>query len=297
LIKQGKWEIKSPFTLASVATLGRRKHIWSELYNQFGTIICDEVQTVSAPNLFDFLLHCPACYLIGASATPRKDKNNFWLNSIFGPIVKRVPEIPGDTATSLAVQDVKIISTEFVYSCGRGEILDWNDLAKYLLSNEERNALIVRNVIEDWRAGRVILIVSKRLAHVYLLKSLLEEAGIEDVNLIVGETNADRAYTESLIKAIEKRKVRCVIATVAAIKLGANIKALDCLHWAMPVANKKDIEQLLGRIRRRVEDKKFCTAVYYLDQRVPYLVNLFKRKAIPVFRKLHINRFKKMLAI
>jgi hypothetical protein len=81
--------------------------------------------------------------------------------------------------------------------------------------------------------------------------------------------------------------VRCLVATIPAIKLGANLNPLSSLHLAMPI-DSDGLEQLIGRVRRRAEKKSSCGLVYYFDTRVPYLKRFFYNKATPVFRKLRV---------
>jgi hypothetical protein len=120
---------------------------------------------------------------------------------------------------------------------------------------------------------------------------MLREARVDDVNLLTGETNTNRVYTEKLVEQVCDRKVRCVVATAQAVMLGANLNPMDRLHLAMPLRKKRNLEQLIGRIRRKAQDKDDCQLTYYVDRNVRYLFNTFKDKAIPVFRKLRVERF------
>ena len=61
---------------------------------------------------------------------------------------------------------------------------------------------------------------------------------------------------------------------------------------SMPVVKKHNLEQLIGRIRRRHEGKTACELVYYEDVSVRYLSNIFKRTVIPVLRKLRVPEYR-----
>ena len=286
LIQQNTWRIGDQFTLASVSTIGRRRERWSELFSKFGTVILDEADTCTSPTIFEFVRGCPARFLIGATATDRfDDGDNLWLNALMGSAVRRIVSKQADTASSYALRGVDVIPTAFSYEYDPAD-LDWNDLSEKLTVDEERNQIIAHHALRQWKAGRSLLVVTKRVAHAHLLVDILKEAGIEDANLLTGETNSDRRYTEMLVKGVVNRSIRCVVATAQAIKRGANLNALDRLHLAMPMASERDLEQLIGRVRRRGVGKVDCRMTYYLDTQVSYLHSLYKKRAVAVFRRL-----------
>jgi superfamily II DNA or RNA helicase len=294
LIQQKKWFIGDYFTLASVKTLIKRKAKWDELFKQIGTVIVDEAHTITGRSVHNFLLACPAAFLIGATATDRGEgPSKFYLPAILGKVRKRIIAQQRDTQTSLALRDVVTINTQFRYKVTT-DILNWHDMSQHMALDEGRNQLIVKSAYKDWSKGESVLLVTKRLAHVHILLDMCREYGIEDANILTGETNSDRLYSEKLVQAILARKVRCLIATIAAIKLGANLNPLSVLHLTMPVANKRDLEQLIGRIRRRAVAKQTCILKYYWDVEMPYLRGLFKRVGVPVFRKLQVPRYKRL---
>lgn len=291
LIQQDTWRIGEQFTLASVATIGRREERWAELFQQFGCVVLDEADTCTSPTVFKFMRNCPARFLVGATATDRLDEGaNVWLDALFGPAVRRVLSKQKDTESSYSLRGVDVIPTAFQYEYDPAN-LDWNDLSDMLSVDEDRNQLIAHHAYRQWKAGRSLLVVTKRVAHAGLLLDVLKEAGIEDANLLTGETNSDRRYSELLVKGVIDRSIRCVVATAQAVKRGANLNALDRLHLAMPLASERDLEQLIGRIRRRGSGKVDCRMTYYLDSQVRYLHNLYKRKAMAVFRKLKTPGF------
>lgn len=241
-------------------------------------------QSLQAPSVYEFIQNCPAKYIIGATATPKEE--NFMLYSLLGNPKKRLFSEQRKTETSLALNFVETVETNFQYSYD-SSMLDMHALSEAMSVDEERNAIIVRQCLKQWNDGESLLIVTKRVAHVHVLAEMLQEAGIEDVNILTGNTNVDRTYTKKLVRGILNRDIRCVVATIPAVKLGANLNPLSRLHLTMPV-NEDTLEQLIGRIRRRADKKEDCGLIYYLDRHVHYLFHAFNRKATPVFRKLKV---------
>jgi len=294
IIKQKKWIIGEHFTLASLQTLGRRQERWGKLNNLFGTIIVDEVQGCSAPTLFTFLTQCPAMYLVGATATmDTRSGPNFHLKALFGSPIIVVNTYHRETATSLPISEVRLIETDFRYVYQQGN-LDWHDLSMHLTGDEDRNQLIIKNVSKEWSSGRSILIVTKTREHCSLLVEMLLEAGVTNVNEINGSTNTNRFYTDKLLRAVRSRKVTCIVATLQAIKTGANIPTLDSLHIVMPPANRRDWEQVIGRIRRKADGKESAVVSFYFDKQVGYILSLYKRIIVPVMRKMKVPGFENL---
>lgn len=295
LLQAGTWRKGDAFTLCSVRTLGRRRHLWDELYAEFGCVVVDEAHTISDQTLFDFLQNCPAKFIIGMTATERKKTARNYVRAIFGKPVKKLLSTQQATKSSLPLSSVREVRTNFRYAY-QPQNLDFNDLLDAMKQDEERNALIVSEVKKDYDVGHSVLVTTRRVEHACLLVDMLREAGMEDANLLTGETNANRKYTESLIRTVFSRQVRCVVAVSAAIKLGANLNPLDRLHVAMPVGDKDDLEQLVGRIRRRSDDniKKDAAMVYYRDTKVGYLNNVYARVVVPMCRKLKVKGYENL---
>ena len=291
LIKGTKFKIQSPFTLATPQTLGRRQHRWAELNKQFGSIVIDETQILTAPQLYAFVKQSPAQNLIGATATQEARSGvNHHLRALMGAPLINLNTYGQDTTTSMRITGVHLIQTTFNYVAQQDNI-DWYELGLALTSDEERNQLIIQNVYREWLDGRVIMIVTKLREHVELLVQMLTECGVSNVNRITGETNQQDFYTKSLMRGVASRKLTCIVATQQAIKIGANIPALDSLHVAIPPANQRDFEQLIGRIRRKTEGKSKATVTYYVDVKVPYMQHLYRKVVVPTFQKLEVPGF------
>ena len=292
LIQRDIFRIGETFTIASIKTLSRRVERWEELVDTIGTIILDEVDLCSAPSFHEFILSFPARYIIGATATI--SPKDFHLKACFGTPVVKIAQKSGNTKTSIAIREAKTIDTDFKFEYQEQNI-DYAALTLAMALDEARNELIVNNVSEDYEKGETCLIVTKRLSHVHILYDLLIESGFStlEVNVLSGETNLDREATDKLVRRIFKGKVKVVVASAKAVMRGANLNPLSAIHLTMPF-NRKDLEQLLGRIRRKHEGKTMARVRYYVDKKVGYLHSQYKNNAVPVFRKMKIKNFENL---
>jgi len=290
LIKRSTMRIGEIITIASIQTLTKRQEHWAELNSLFGTVILDEMQIVGAPSVFAFMKQTPAKWLVGATATDTKaDKLNMELKAIFGKAVAKLDLMHRATTTSLPISQATVVETAFEYAYQTDNI-QWFDLAEKLACDEGRNVLIVDNIERDYQSGRVCLVATKSVGHVELLVDMLKERGIPAEKL-TGETNADAEYSRMLVVSVNRRTVRVIVATSQAVRIGANIRALDTLHVVIPYASRDNMEQLIGRIRRKCHGKKDARITYYLDTKVPYLYKLYRNVTAVVFKKCRIAGF------
>lgn len=290
IIQQQKYTIGEQFTLSSIATLHRRQHLWNDIFSKFGTVILDELHVLPCNQVYNFVFNCPTAYVLGATATEkRNDGKQFMMYAVFGKPVKRIKAVQAETVSSMPITNVREIKTNFAYRYAQQD-LDYQDLLNHMIGDDARNELIVREVLWDWKRGKSVVVTTNRLSHAHLLQEMLIEAGVEDANLLTGSTNQGRTGAV-LLEMVNKKDIRCIVATDALISTGANMPPLERLHITVPIVDDLKLTQLLGRLRRKYPGKKSARIRYYKDVRVPYLVGVYKRTAVPVFRSLEIKPY------
>lgn len=299
VIQQKEYHLGEHITLASIATMSRRKHLWIEIFSHVGCLVIDEVQIIGADTIQAIVEACPAKYVIGMTATPtRRDGKNFVLNSYIGRPLLRIMNKQRETENSFPLADAEVIRTSFQFNDEEGvpidrEDLDNNELMDALVNDEERNRLLIPSVRKDYDAGHSVLVSTPRIEHVYKLAKMLTKAGMP-ANVLTGTTNSNKIYTRNLIDMIMRRECRVLVASTQAIKLGANLNPLDRLHVFIPPMNPEDLEQLIGRIRRKYPGKKDAQLRWYHDILCPHLHRKFKSVFFPVMRKLRVPRYENL---
>lgn len=298
IIQQSRFKLGEHFTIAMIQTLGRRKHAWRDIFKEFGTVILDEADIVKGDTVSEIILNCPCKYVIGASATDDASTDmGFMLPCLLGTPIERIEISNQNTMTSMALTDVIEHRTKFRFSVNDSRDFDYNEMLEEITYDDERNEQVIVAAVKDWKAGHSVIVASNRMLHIEILRELAEVHGVTRPAILTGETNVDRSYTNDLIRDILKRKQRFVIASVDAVKRGANINPMNRLHLASPVFNKTTLEQLIGRIRRTYPKKSDCILHIYLDVKTPYAYNKYKSQSIPVFQKLKVKKFMNKLIV
>ena len=296
IIQGSKFFLRKPFTIAMIPTLCRKPASWSKVFPYFGAVLVDECHTSAQVTTYDFLSNCPSKWIIGATATD-ETPYKYKVSAVFGIPIARIENKQEETETSYPLSKVRVTRTNFNYvpAIDTGVMaLDFNELLSQLSEDQARNALIVENAFSDWESGHSVLVTTRRVAHAYLLASMLEDNGVP-TNVFSAPSFERAMQRQVLVAAILSRKSRMIIASEQIIRLGANLNPLDRLHIATPIASKTNLEQLIGRIRRKDKSatscKKDCGVRYYLDCQVSYLNRLYARTFLPVCRKLKVADF------
>jgi superfamily II DNA or RNA helicase len=219
------------------------------VYQEFGTVLVDEVHKTGAPEFSKMLTKFTPKYYVGLSGTiARNDRaENVFIHGM-GAVVSGMGDI------EVLAPQVYFVDTGFVwiYRDQYGNFIEEPDeldkvkgqFLKKIVESENRNEIIIRQTLKAVKAGRNILILSERVAHLEYLGMRLQKEGV-DVGVMVGKT--------SQTERTRVQKCQVICATNQLIGTGFNEPRLDTLIFASPI---QDVVQPAGRIRRTHPDKK-----------------------------------------
>lgn len=236
--------INKKVCIAMLHTLAKDKY--PELYNQFGTVIFDEVHKLGAKTFSQVAKMFNCRYRIGLSATPRRKDNT---DPVF---FYHIGKILASNENLDITPEVIIIS--YNHSECAGTYNSWDskfNLGKYftrLSLAKERNKLLVDIITGLYEKDRTILVLCDRLDHVKFLYNTLKQQQLENIGVWVGEQ--------------KDTNKKVLLATHGSCGLGVDIPELDTIVFASP---RSDVEQPVGRILRKVENKKTPLVVDIVD--------------------------------
>ncbi|TDH26794.1 DEAD/DEAH box helicase [Segetibacter sp. 3557_3] len=261
-------KIGTQVTVAMIQTLAASSS--DALYKSFGTIIVDECHHVPAKTFRQVINRFHCYYFYGLTATPiRKNNDERLIFTFIGEVLHQVrPTLPG---THNAQQLVVVIRetnlfVPFDYKTDQPELL-----SQVLVHDSARNGLIVDDIKTEVRAGRKVLVLTERKAHIGVLYQYLKTSF--EVICISGEDN--EASRKLLLQQVTSGNFQVIITTGQFIGEGADIADLDCLVLAYPFAFEDKLIQYLGRVQRGAT----CPVLYdYRDIYIDYLEDLFKQR-------------------
>lgn len=256
----GEEDIDSVIVIATMQTLRNKV---AKFISEFGTIIVDETHHVPAPVFKTILDKFKARYKIGLTATPwRKDGRHVMLYDYFGGPGKEY--VPKDS--NFLTPTIVIVETEIPFSSNT--MVSWPKRLNDLYNNHDYMELILNLSQAQAQRGYKVLTVADRVEFLRICSEVLD-----NFMLITGATE-NRVFDTN---------ADGILGTTKIFAEGINIPVLSSLVMGVPINNRSLLDQLIGRICRKHENKpqpevidialKGKTAKYQLGKRINYYMN------------------------
>lgn len=247
-------------TVAMIQTLARMpREELRKLLDGFSCAILDECHHCPANTFLNVMNMCKARYRYGFTATKeRKDGMHFLMHDTIGPVIAHVTQDELEAAGRSQPVEVVNVMTTFASEYTAHE---WTELLQQMTNDQDRNDLIIQNILDSWNAGHFPLVLSDRVPHCRELARRLETNGMT-VGLLIGAV--PRPIRTEMVKRARGNLIDAIVATSVADE-GLDIPALSCVHLTTPSSNEGKLEQRIGRIRRPVDGKPTSVVYDYVD--------------------------------
>jgi len=268
-IEGGKCDIGNEITVAMIQSL-QSDSLPEKIYHSFGTILVDECHHIPAKTFREVIVKFHSYYLYGFTATPnRKNRDEELIFIHIGKIIHQVAHSPAEEDQNRYLA-ITIQETGF-FTPFYAKTDNLETLLHILIHDTARNELIVKNIKQEVTAGRKVLILTERKAHVAILQQYLK-ASMETIAI----TGDDPIQSRKLkLDQIRSGNFQALITTGQFMGEGADIDTLDCLVLAFPFAFEGKLIQYIGRVQRSPVKP---TIYDYRDIRIEYLESLFKQR-------------------
>ena len=279
----GKRKPGGVIDVALLQSLARRGRV-DELVADYGQVIVDECHHLPAGTFEQVAKAVHARYLLGLSATPtRKDGHHPILFMQCGPI--RVRSDPHRQAAERPFEHrVVVRRTQFALVVSLAPETDVvsgpriQELYSLLAADQERNALIVEDVIQAVRAGRSPVVLTERREHLDTLAEALTSQVANVITLHGGLGVKRRRDIAERLAAIPLKEERVLVATGRYLGEGFDDARLDTLFLALPISWRGTLAQYAGRLHRLDEGKTEVIVYDYADLGVPMLARMHERR-------------------
>jgi superfamily II DNA or RNA helicase len=270
----GKPKLTGQIDIAVMQSLSRQGEI-SDLVKNYGQIIVDECHHLSAVSFEALLRSSPARYVLGLTATPiRRDGQQPIIFMQCGPI-RHTAARPASAPHDLSVSP-RLLSGPILVPEGAGI----QEVFRRLAADAQRTATIVSAVVQAYRQGRKVLVLTQRTEHVETLDAALRE---QVANLFTLHGRLPKKQRTSLISALEslpEAAPRVLLATGTLIGEGFDHPPLDTLVLAMPISWRGILQQYAGRLHRAHAAKADIQVIDFVDEGQVALLRMWeKRKA------------------
>jgi superfamily II DNA or RNA helicase len=228
-------------TICMIQTLVQREFP-EDTFRSYGFAIFDECHHLGASNFSRALLKVQTKYMLGLSATPKRDDG---LTKVFEwflgkPVYWEKSREPDETVIVRCEQftcddaEYTEIPTDY-----RGEMIMGRLLSRVVECTERNKkiAQIIKETCVD--PNRRVLVLSERIGHLKSIEALLESSGLTMSYYVGGMKEAQREEGAKTAKVL--------LASYAMASEAMNIKTLNAVILASP---RKKVEQSTGRILR-----------------------------------------------
>ncbi|MBU0569396.1 DEAD/DEAH box helicase, partial [Patescibacteria group bacterium] len=292
IIGDNKWKIGAKVTIASYQTLVRRG--LEKVKERHGLVIIDECQHVPAKTLSEVVKQLPAKYVIGLTATPcRRDKleklMHFYIstkivqaNSQVAFTKKQAPTLP----TKLIIKRTNFEVDKSIKSINS----DFQEICKLLITDDERNSLIIQDIVNALHLGAKCLVLTERIDHCDTLLEKLKKSA-KGIHAAIASGKMTKKNRQRIAQRMKQDRFQLLIATGKLIGEGFDWPELSHLFLAYTFSWKGKLVQYVGRVQRETEGKKEAIVYDYLDYDVPMLkIMYFKR--LRTYRSLGLHKGK-----
>lgn len=243
----------------------------------YGHVIVDECHHVPAVSFERVLSAVKARYLVGLTATPRRrDGLHPILEMQLGPARHSV-DARSHAAKRMFEHHLFVRQTQFRFERDVTRV-GIQDLYRALALDEQRNELIVNDVLNALEERRSPILLTERKDHLEYFADRLRPAARNLIIMQGGMGAKQRRELAGRMAAIPPDEERLLLATGRYIGEGFDDARLDTLFLALPVSWKGTLVQYAGRLHRACPGKKDVRIFDYVDGEVPLLVRMFERR-------------------
>jgi superfamily II DNA or RNA helicase len=243
----------------------------------YGQVVVDECHHLPAVSFERVLAEAKARYVVGLTATPqRRDGHHPITEMQLGPVRFAMESRHGAEGRPFAQQ---LIARETgLQPAGESEGPTIQKLYAALASDEERNALILDDVIGALEEGRSPILLTERRDHLEALATRLEKFARHLIVLRGGMSARERQRVEARLAGVPETEERLILATGRYVGEGFDDARLDTLFLALPISWKGTLVQYAGRLHRPHPAKKEVRIFDYVDRGVPMLERMFEKR-------------------
>jgi len=257
-----------------------QKGVVSDIVGNYGYLIVDECHHISAVSFEQVVRQSKAKYLTGLSATvTRKDGHQPIIFMQCGPVRYKVND--RDQADKRPFSHKVIVRpTKFQLPSNLQNIAAQSIQEVYssLEKNNDRNQMIVDDVVAAFQAKRFPVLLTERREHLETLAELLNKRVAHLFVMKGGMGKKQRQELKDRIANLPADQSRVILATGRYLGEGFDYERLDTLFLALPISWRGTLTQYAGRLHRLNAAKKEVIIYDYVDFDVPVLARMHSKR-------------------
>ena len=272
----GKRKAKGVVDVAMIQSLVRRDEV-DPIVAEYGHVVVDECHHVPAVSFERVMREVRARFVTGLTATPRRrDGHHPILGFQIGPV--RFSVDPRRLASSRPFRHRVVVRKTGFKMMRTAEPPGIQEIYARLMTDQNRNDLILDDLIASLEEGRSPMLLTERRDHVEFFTNRLQKVARNVVVLTGGGGPRARRKAAEELAEIPDSEERVILATGRFIGEGFDDPRLDTLFLALPIAWRGTLVQYAGRLHRRHQGKTEVRIYDYVDEAVPVLGRMFDKR-------------------
>ncbi|MGX6566751.1 DEAD/DEAH box helicase [Cupriavidus necator] len=255
----GKFKPSGKIDIAVMQSLSRQGEV-NPLVEHYAHVIVDECHHIGAVSFDAILKRAKAKYVLGLTATPiRRDGQQPIIFMQCGPI-RYTAAKPASAPHALEVVPHTCLSRiELPSESGIQEVF------RHLVHDQVRTDAIAAEVLEAFKKGRKILLLTERTEHLEAIQAALD-GQVSSLFVLHGRMSKPRrAALIAALDALPADAPRVLLAIGKLVGEGFDHPPLDTLVLAMPVSWRGTLQQYAGRLHREHADKTDVRIIDFVD--------------------------------
>lgn len=297
-ILHGKqWDIGEQLTVGMIPTLRRRD--LSDIEDEFGIVVVDEAHHVPSTTFLQVINKFNAKYLYGLTATAyRRDKLDAIMFNAIGPVISKIEHVELFEDKHLIKPLIRRRMTGWVPI--ESNKMEYHDFMDSMVHSEQRNSLIVEDIVRECRPGNTCVVLVERTKHAEILTSMIKKQGLS-CEFVVGSVDVDtpenskdkkkkkaipKEVRDKIVNDFKNGKTKVLVATYDLLAEGFDHKPLNRLFMATPIKWKGTVVQAIGRVQRPHPNKKEAIVYDYVDDGIAMFWRQSEARYYGVYEKM-----------
>ena len=268
----GKPKPTGKIDIAVMQSLSRQNEI-NPLVENYGHVIVDECHHIGAVSFEGILKRVKAKYVLGLTATPiRRDGQQPIIFMQCGPIRHTAAKAFGAPHELLVEPHILAARITLPNDAGIQAVFS------HLANDAERTRAIAGDVIEAFREGRKVLVLTERTGHLQAIAAKLAGAVATLYTLHGRMPKKARATLVDDLNRLPPDVPRVLLSTGKLVGEGFDHPPLDTLVLAMPISWKGTLQQYAGRLHREHATKTDVRVIDFVDTGHPALLRMWDKR-------------------
>lgn len=239
----------------------------------YGQVMADECHHVTSDQFQTIMKSANVYYVMGMTANSDKRQGDEPIVYMQCGPIRHVAQ-----RAENAPKDRRVVPVPLNFEIPFADNAEIQDIFTFLAESEERTRKIAEDVLESYRQGRNIILLTERVKHGKWLADILRP----DVDhlFVLGSAQSEKKR-EQLIEQLGELAPgtpHILIATTSLLGESFDHPPLNLMALAMPISWRGRVAQVAGRLDRPYEFKTDVIIRDYVDMGHPQLISMWKKR-------------------